>query len=280
MFTPFNGCDKETAGHKEYDVKMEEEVLYTRREGVATITLNREKALNSLNTALLEKLRAALEDAESDVMVRAIVITGAGNRAFCAGADVKEVKDKSHIEARDWSLWFQNITNYMERLRKPIIARINGFCLGGGLELAMACDFRIASDNSVFGQPEVNLGIIPGGGGTQRLTRLIGKPKAMEMLMTGEQIEAEEALRLGLVNRIVPARELDAAVDALVNELKTKSALTLGILKLAVNNGLEMSLERALSYEAECFGSAVASGDAKEGMRAFIEKRKPEFKGE
>ena len=263
-------------------MKMGEEVLYAKheREGVAAITLNRERALNSLNTALLEKLRAALEDAESDGTVRAIVITGAGSRAFCAGADVKELKDKSQAEAKDLSLWFQDITNYMERLRKPIIARINGFCLGGGLELAMACDFRIASDNSVFGLPEVNLGIIPGGGATQRLTRLIGKTKAMEMLMTGEQIDAEEALRLGLVNRVVPANELDNAVDALLNELQAKSALTLGILKLVVNNGLKMSFERALSYEAECFGSALASRDAKEGLQAFIEKRKPEFRGE
>jgi len=263
-------------------MKMGEEVLYAKheREGVAAITLNRERALNSLNTALLEKLRAALEDAESDGTVRSIVITGAGSRAFCAGADVKELKDKSQAEAKDLSLWFQDITNYMERLRKPIIARINGFCLGGGLELAMACDFRIASDNSVFGLPEVNLGIIPGGGATQRLTRLIGKTKAMEMLMTGEQIDAEEALRLGLVNRVVPANELDNAVDALLNELQAKSALTLGILKLVVNNGLKMSFERALSYEAECFGSALASRDAKEGLQAFIEKRKPEFRGE
>ena len=261
-------------------MKMGEEVLYARRGGVAAITLNRERALNSLNTALLEKLRAALEDAESDGTVRSIVITGAGNRAFCVGADVKELKDKSQVEARDLSLRFQDLTNYMERLGKPIIARINGFCLGGGLELAMACDFRIASDNSVFGLPEVNLGIIPGGGATQRLTRLIGKTKAMEMLMTGEQIDAEEALRLGLVNRVVPANELDTAVDALLNELKAKSALTLGILKRAVNNGLKMSLERALSYEAECFGSALASRDAKEGLQAFIEKRKPEFRGE
>ncbi|MCD6203349.1 MAG: enoyl-CoA hydratase [Methanophagales archaeon] len=261
---------------------MGEEVLYAKheREGVAAITLNRERALNSLNTALLEKLRAALEDAESDGTVRSIVITGAGSRAFCAGADVKELKDKSQAEAKDLSLWFQDITNYMERLRKPIIARINGFCLGGGLELAMACDFRIASDNSIFGLPEVNLGIIPGGGATQRLTRLIGKTKAMEMLMTGEQIDAEEALRLGLVNRVVPANELDTAVNALLSELQAKSALTLGILKLVVNNGLKMSFERALSYEAECFGSALASRDAKEGLQAFIEKRKPEFRGE
>jgi len=263
-------------------MEMGEEVLYAKheREGVAAITLNRERALNSLNTALLEKLRAALEDAESDGTVRAIVITGAGSRAFCAGADVKELKDKSQAEAKDLSLWFQDITNYMERLRKPIIARINGFCLGGGLELAMACDFRIASDNSIFGLPEVNLGIIPGGGATQRLTRLIGKTKAMEMLMTGEQIDAEEALRLGLVNRVVPANELDTAVNALLSELQAKSALTLGILKLVVNNGLKMSFERALSYEAECFGSALASRDAKEGLQAFIEKRKPEFRGE
>ncbi len=262
-----------------------EEVLYTTRDvgDAVTITLNRERALNALNTPLLKKLRAALEDAEADAAVRAIVITGAGNRAFCAGADVREVLDKALSqnpgEAREWSMRVQELTSYMERLGKPIIARIKGFCLGGGLELAMACDFRIASDDSVFGQPEVNLGIIPGGGGTQRLTRLIGKTRAMEMLMTGEQIGAEEALQLRLVNRVVPASELDAAVDALLLQLRRKSPLTLGILKHAVNEGLEMSLWQALCYESECFGSAVVTGDAREGMHAFIEKRKPEFRG-
>ncbi len=254
-------------------------LLYEKRGSVATLTLNRQKALNALNTALLEALRDALADAEADAVIRVIVITGVGDRAFCAGADITELLEKSPIEARDWSLWVQEITSYMERLRKPILAKIKGFCLGGGLELAMACDFRIASDKSIFGQPEVNLALIPGGGGTQRLTRLIGKTKAMELLMTSVQIGAAEALRLTLVNKVVPADELDAAIEELIEALLTKSAVTLGILKLAVNKGIEMSIEQALYYEAECFGSALATEDGREGLKAFLGKRKAEFKG-
>jgi len=257
----------------------DEILVYEKHGKLATLTLNREEALNALNTALLEALRAALADAEADADIRAIVLTGAGGRAFCAGADITELLEKRPIEARDWSLWVQEITSYMERLRKPILAKINGFCLGGGLELAMACDFRIASERSIFGQPEVNLAIIPGGGGTQRLTRLIGKTKALELLMTGAQISAEGALRLTLVNKVVPTAELDAAVEGYIEELVAKSAVTLGILKLAVNKGMEMSMEQALYYEAECFGSAVATEDGQEGLSAFLEKRKAEYKG-
>ncbi|KAF5432362.1 enoyl-CoA hydratase [Candidatus Methanophagaceae archaeon] len=254
-------------------------LLYEKHGKVATVTLNRPKALNALNTGVLKDLRDALVDAEADADIHVIVLTGAGDRAFCAGADIQELRDKSAIEARDWSLWVQEITSYMERVRKPILAKINGFCLGGGLELAMACDFRIATDKSLFGLPEVNLAIIPGGGGTQRLTRLIGKTKALELLMTGTRIYAEEALRLTLVNTVVPVEALDAAVEAVIKELRTKSAVTLGLLKLAVNNGLEMSLEQALYYEAECFGSALATEDSREGLKAFLDKRKAEFKG-
>jgi len=261
------------------EVHREKVLLYEKHDKVATVTLNRPKALNALNTGLLTDLRDALVDAEADVDIRVIVLTGAGDRAFCAGADIQELRDKSAIEARDWSMWVQEITSYMERLRKPILAKINGFCLGGGLELAMACDFRIATDKSLFGLPEVNLAIIPGGGGTQRLTRLIGKTKALELLMTGTQIDAEEALRLTLVNTVVPVDVLDAAVEAVIKELRTKSAVTLGLLKLAVNNGLEMSLEQALYYEAECFGSALATEDSREGLKAFLDRRKAEFKG-
>jgi len=265
-------------------IKMSEEkkyenILYEKKEKVATITLNRPKSLNALNTALLTELRAALEDAEADVEVRAIVITGTGDKAFCAGADIEELLEKSAIEASEWSRWVQAITTDMEKMRKPIIAKINGFCLGGGLEFAMACDFRIASERAIFGQPEVNLAIIPGGGGTQRLTRLIGATKAMEMLMTGEHIDAEEAFRLTLVNKVVPADTLDGEVHELIKKLLSKSTVTLGIIKDAVNRGIEMDLEQALDYEAECFGSALATEDAKEGLKAFLERRKAEFKG-
>ncbi|MBN1762866.1 MAG: enoyl-CoA hydratase/isomerase family protein [Methanomicrobia archaeon] len=254
-------------------------ILYAKQEQVATLTLNRPESLNALNTALLTELSTALEEADADAAVRVVVITGAGGKAFCAGADVAELLKKTSEEARAFSQWFQGIVIAIESMRKPVIAKINGFCLGGGLELALACDFRIASDKAVFGLPEVNLAIIPGGGGTQRLPRLIGKTKALEMLMTGERIDATEAERLTLVNAIVPAEELDRAVDIFVQMLLTKSPVILAILKEAVNKGLEMDLEQALEYEAECFEDALKTEDAQEGLKAFLEKRKPEFRG-
>ena len=248
--------------------------------GVATVTLNRPKSLNALNTALLTELQEALRDAEADTEVRAVVVTGAGEKAFCAGADVGELLEKSPAEASEWSRWVQGIISGVEKMKKPVVAKINGFCLGGGLELAMACDFRVASERARFGQPEVNLAIIPGGGGTQRLPRLVGKTKALEMLTTGEQIGAEQALRLGLVSRVVPVGEegeeesgLDAAVSELVKKLLSKSPAALGIIKRAVNRGLEMDLERALEFEAECFGQALSSEEARRGLKAFLNKR-------
>jgi len=251
-----------------------ENILYEKKEKAATITLNRPKSLNALNTALLTELRAALVDSEANAGVHAIVITGAGERAFCAGADIGELLEKSSTEASEWSRWVQGITTYMEKMKKPIIAKINGFCLGGGLELVMACDFRIASEKAIFGLPEINLAIIPGGGGTQRLTRLVGKTKAMEMLMCGEQIDAEEAFRVALVNKVVPVDKLDHEVDELIKKLLSKSAVTLGIIKDVVNKGIEMDMEHALQYEAECFGQALGTEDAREGLKGFLERRK------
>jgi enoyl-CoA hydratase len=253
-------------------------LLYEKKGEVATITLNRPKSLNALNTALLTELKDVLEDAEVDAVVRVIVIAGAGDRAFCAGVDVAEIHDKNQEEARKWSQWVQGIFTSIEGLKKLVIAKIHGFCLGGGLELALACDFRIVSENALFGLPEVNLAIIPGGGGTQRLPRLIGKTKALELLTTGEQIDAAEALRLAVVNKVVPAAELDRAVDECIKKLLSKSSVTLSIIKDAVNKGIEMDLERALQHEAECFESALKTEDAREGLKAFLEKRKPEFK--
>ena len=259
--------------------KTYELIIYEKKDGVATITLNRPKVLNALNSKLLEEVWDALRDAEADEGVRVIVITGAGDRAFSAGADIPELLEKSPVEARTYSIWLKDVLRYMERLQKPIIAKIRGFCLGGGLELAMACDFRIASTDARFGQPEVNLGIIPGAGGTQRLTRLIGRTKAMELCMTGDHYTAEELYNFGLLNKVVPPEELDKATDELIKKLMAKSAATLGIIKLAVNKGIEMPLEEALFYEAECFGIARSLEDATEGLKAFLEKRKPVFKG-
>jgi enoyl-CoA hydratase len=254
-------------------------VVYEKQDQVATIVLNRPKSLNALNTALLTELRTALEDAEVDAAVRVIVITGAGDKAFCAGVDVTEIVEKSPEEARAFSQWVQAIFTLIETIRKPVIAKIHGFCLGGGLELALACDFRIAADTSMFGQPEVNLAIIPGGGGTQRLPRLIGKTKALELLMAGTPIDALDAFRLTLVNAVVPVDDLEKKVDDFIKKLLTKSPVTLGILKAAVNKGLEMDLEHALEYEAKSFEAALKTEDAREGLTAFVEKRKPEFKG-
>jgi enoyl-CoA hydratase len=259
--------------------KKYENIIYEKKDKVATITLNRPKVLNSLNTPMITEVRDAVGDAEADDNSRVIVITGSGGEAFCAGADISELVEMSSTEARDWALGIQEATKYLEKLRKPIIAKIDGLCVGGGLELALACDFRIASDKSIFGQLEINLGLIPGGGGTQRLTRLIGKEKAMELIMTGDQIDANEAYRLTLVNKVVPEAKLDDAVDELIKKLISKSSVVLGIIKLAVNKGIEMDLDSALYYEAECLGSAFATEDSREGLKAFLEKRKAEFKG-
>ena len=259
--------------------KKYENIIYEKKGSIATITLNRQEMLNALNTPLIAEIKDAFEDAEYDNSIHVIVITGAGEKAFCAGADILEILEKSSIEARNWSLWVQELSRDIERIRKPVVAKINGFCLGGGLELAMSCDFRIASDKAIFGQPEINLAVIPGMGGTQRLARLVGKTKAMELDMTGNQINAEEAYRLGLVNKVVPANELEGAVDEFIENLLLKSPVVLGIMKLAINKGIEMDLDQALYYEAECFGSALATDDSREGLKAFLEKRKAEFKG-
>src|SRR4030042_3794179 len=232
-------------------------IIYEKKGKVATITLNKPKVRNALSLALLAEMHDALQDAESDKTICVIVITGAGDRAFASGADISDIQGLSPAGARDYSLTIQERTRYMESIRKPIIAKINGFCLGGGEEIAMACDFRIASEKARFGQPEVNLGVIPGAGGTQRLTRLVGKTKAMEIAMLGEQIDASEAYRLGLGNKVVPAEELDKAVHEFTQKLLSKSSVILGTIKLAITKGIEMDLDRALYYEAECFSSAL-----------------------
>ncbi len=254
-------------------------IVYAKEGKVATIAFNRPKALNALSTALLDEMSEALKDAETDEQVNVIILTGTGEKAFCAGADITEVKDLSPVEAMNYSLKVHDYTRQMEKMRKPIIARINGFCLGGGAEVAMACDFRIASDKSKFGQPEIKIGLIPGGGGTQRLTRLVGKTAAMEMNMLGDQVDAQEAYRIGLVNRVVSEEILDRAVDEFVKKLLHLSPVVLGILKQVIHDGSEMDIDRALHHEAACFGAALSTEDAKEGTAAFLEKRRPQFQG-
>jgi enoyl-CoA hydratase len=250
-------------------------LLVARKGAVATIILNRPHALNALNARLLHELEAALAELAADPEVRLLVITGAGSKAFCAGADLTELAAKTPEEGRALASWFQRVFNAVERMRKPVIAKIQGFCLAAGFELVMACDIRIAADTAVFGQPEVNLGMVPGAGGTKRLPRLIGKPKALELLMTGERIDAAEAARLGLINAVVPAEKLDQVVDEFVAKLLLKSPVALGIIKDTVTRGLELDLEQALAYEADQFGAALGTANAQAGLKAFAEKRKP-----
>lgn len=253
-------------------------VEVVKEEGIALITINRPEALNALSSAVNKQLAAALEDVEEDKDIRAVIITGAGQKAFVAGADIAEMQPKNSEEAYNFCRLGQQVFARIESLSKPVIAAVNGFALGGGCELAMACDIRLASKNAKFGQPEINLGIIPGYGGTQRLPRLIGKGKALELMLTGEMIAAEEAERLGLVQGVVDG-DVVAKARELAQKIAAKGALAVRYVKAAVQHGLEADQERAIAYEASLFGLCFATEDQKEGMAAFLEKRKPTFKG-
>jgi enoyl-CoA hydratase len=244
---------------------------------VATIRLNRPDALNALNHALLEELAEALGEMDASNRVRAIVVTGS-DKAFAAGADVKEMAPKGFVDMflEDY---FTGPSEAIVRCRKPIIAAVAGYCLGGGCELAMLCDFIIAADTAKFGQPEVNLGVMPGLGGTQRLTRLVGKSKAMEMCLTGRMMDAAEAERAGLVSRVVPARELLRDARETAMKIAEKSPLTVRAIKEAVNRSYETTLREGLLFERRLFHALFASEDQAEGMAAFAEKREPQFRG-
>jgi enoyl-CoA hydratase len=245
--------------------------------GVTLIRLNRPEALNALNSRLLGELSAALDDAEADEAVRCVVLTGS-ERAFAAGADIKEMSDKSyaHMFQTDF---FANAGRRLEAFRKPVIAAVAGFALGGGCELAMLCDFIIAADNAKFGQPEINLGVMPGIGGTQRLPRAVGKAKAMDMVLTARMMDAAEAERAGLVSRVVPADKLLEEALAAAAKIATQSPLALMMNKELVNAAFETTLTTGVGMERRLFHSLFAFEDQKEGMAAFIEKRKPDFKG-
>ena len=254
--------------------------LHVQREsGVAVLTVQRPQRLNALDARTLDELLQAALDVQQDDAIRCIIVTGAGDKAFVAGADVSEIARDTPEGARRRALRGQQVFDLLEQLGKPVIAAVNGFALGGGCELAMACTLRIAADNARFGQPEINLGLIPGFAGTQRLARLIGKTKAMEMILTGAPISAHEALALGLVNRVVPASALMNEARALAVELAAKPPIALRYAMDAVNRGLEMPFAEACQLEAALFGMVTATGDMKEGTSAFLEKRKPEFRG-
>jgi len=247
---------------------------------VATVTLNRPNVLNALNLLMLEELAQTFARLDADESVRVVILTGSGPRAFAAGADIGELNALPHARAGEaQARKGQALTVQIERMRAPVIAAVNGFALGGGCELAMACDIRIASENARFGQPEVNLGILPGYGGTQRTARLLGEGMAMYLCLTGEMIDAQEALRCGLVQRVVPADELLGEAQRIAGLIAGKGPLAIAATKRAVVEGASLPLNDGLALEALLFGQAVSTADFREGTRAFLDKRKPEFSG-
>jgi len=253
-------------------------IIFEKKEEIATIIINRPKVLNALNKELLQEIKNALENSQNDKTTRVIIITGAGPRAFCAGADIPEFKKLSPIETFEFIQFGQDVFNLIENLSKPVIAAVNGYALGGGLELAMACDIIIASDKARFGQPEINLGLMPGYGGTQRLTRIVGNKKAKEIIMTGDMINADEAVKIGLANKVIPGEKLMEEATNLGNKLAEKSSLALKFNKLSINKALETTLSEGLAYERAIWTILLSSEDAQEGTSAFIEKRKPIWK--
>ncbi|HXT17954.1 MAG TPA: enoyl-CoA hydratase-related protein [Gemmatimonadaceae bacterium] len=257
---------------------MYDTLLYDVAGRIATITVNRPDKLNALNDRVIAELGEAIDAARADDAVGGIILTGAG-RAFVAGADISELEKHSAISAKALARRGQDVFRRFENSPKPTIAAVNGFSLGGGCELAMACHIRLAADSAKFGQPEVKLGLVPGYGGTQRLARLIGKGRALQLLMTGEMIDAQEAYRIGLVNRVVPAAELLDAAKKMLETILGNSPLAVAHCIELVDRGYDITLDEALAYEATAFGLLAATDDKREGTRAFLEKRAASFKG-
>ena len=254
-------------------------IIYEKNEGVATITLNRPEALNAFSKEVVEEILHALEDVKTDEAVRVVVLTGAGEKAFSAGADIKAMVGMTALKARELSFMGEKLCVGLENLEKPVIAAINGYALGGGLEVAMSCDLRIASENAKMGQTEINIGLIPGWGGTQRLTRLVGMTKAKELVFTGRIIDAKTAEQIGIVNMVVPADKFRETVSQFAKDLASKAPVALKVAKALINKGSDIGLDSALALEREGFGVVGSSEDLKEGVSAFTEKRKPVFKG-
>ena len=254
-------------------------VLYEKKGPIAYVTINRPKVLNALNTPTWTDLHTAFEDVKKDASVRGVVLTGAGDKAFIAGADISELANVDAYDAEESSRFGQGVLDLIENLGKPVIAAINGFALGGGCETAMACTIRIAVEHARFGQPEVKLGLLPGGGGTQRLPRLVGKGRALQLILTGETISAQEAYRIGLVNEVVPAADLIARAETILKQILANAPIALKFSLEAVNKGLETAQTEGLALEASYFGICAATEDKKEGTSAFLEKRAPKFQG-
>jgi enoyl-CoA hydratase len=264
---------------QETDALELENVRYEKKGVIAYVTINRPHVLNALNRATWSDLRGAFEDARDDDSIRGVILTGAGDKAFVAGADIGELAKSTAIDAEQGSRFGQQVLDLIEHLGKPVIAAINGFALGGGCETAMACTIRIAVPHAKFGQPEVKLGLLPGGGGTQRLPRLIGKGRALQLLLTGGMIGADEAHRIGLVNEVVPAAELISRAEAVLHEIAANGPIAIRLTLEATNQGMETSQEEGLVLEASYFGLLAGTEDKREGTAAFLEKRAAQFKG-
>src|SRR5437763_3178265 len=256
-----------------------ENVSYAKKGAIAYVTLNRPKVLNALNKRTWEDLKAAFEDVQDDDAVRGVILTGAGDKAFIAGADISELAQISAVEAEKTSTFGQAVLDLIENHGKPVMAAVNGFALGGGCETAMACTIRIAAETAKFGQPEVKLGVIPGGGGTQRLPRLVGKGRALQLILCGEIISAQEAYRIGLVNEVVLAAGLIPRAEAILTKIASNAPIAVKFALEAANKGMETSQGEGLLLEASYFGLCAATEDKKEGTSAFLEKRAPQFHG-
>jgi enoyl-CoA hydratase len=256
-----------------------ENLLFEKKDKIAYITVNRPKVLNALNLPVMEDLRRAFTAVKDDPEVRVAILTGAGEKAFVAGADISELQKHTPVEGKEWTHIGQSVLDLIENLGKPVIACVNGFALGGGCELAMACTMRIASENAKLGQPEVKLGVMPGYGGTQRLPRLVGRGIAMQLVLTGDMITAQEAYRIGLVNEVVPPAELIPRGEAIAKKIIANAPLAVQYAMEAVNHGMDMTLKEGLYLEATLFGVLCASEDKNEGTTAFLEKRQANFKG-
>jgi enoyl-CoA hydratase len=254
-------------------------VQYEKKGSIAYVTVNRPKVLNALNTPTWTDLRAAFEDVKADASVHGVILTGAGDKAFIAGADISELAHVDAFDAEESSRFGQGVLDLIENLGKPVIAAINGFALGGGCETAMACTLRIAVEHAKFGQPEVKLGLLPGGGGTQRLPRLVGKGRALQLILTGETISAQEAYRIGLVNEVVPAANLFARAETILKQISANAPIAVKFSLEAANKGMDTSQAEGFALEASYFGICAATEDKKEGTSAFLEKRAPQFRG-
>jgi len=254
-------------------------LLLTMENMIGILTINRPKALNALNTETLGELQQAIEEVKGNPTLRVLIVTGAGDKAFVAGADIQEMKEMNSMAALGFSKLGHDTMKKIEDLDRPVIAAVNGFALGGGTEVALACDFIYASDNARFGLPEVTLGVFPGFGGTQRLPRLIGKAKAKELIMTGKMVTAQEAFELGLVNRVFPLASLMEEAKKTAGQIAANGPIGVRLSKRVVNNGFDLDLAEACSLESFGFSVCFSTEDQKEGMRAFVEKRKPAYQG-